>query len=271
VGGLSVARLAVLPRIMLAPNGARRTRADHPELPVTIAQTVATAAACHAAGAGALHAHVRDADGRHLLDAGAYSELIAEMARVVPGMPVQITTESVGIYSATQQRDLLRAIRPEGVSISIAEMLSDGDRAAARRCYHELSEQGVAVQHICYSDAELSLLADERAAGTIPPGPLTLLFTLGRYVAGQASDPTMLAPFLAMLAARRIVADWAVCAFGPGETRCLAAAFAAGGKARVGFENSLWMDDGTLAPDNAARVRQIAALPGATPGDLSPA
>jgi uncharacterized protein (DUF849 family) len=31
-----------------------------------------------------------------------------------------------------------------------------------------------------------------------------------------------------------------------------------GGKARVGFENNLRMADGSLAPDNAARVREIA-------------
>ena len=34
----------------------------------------------------------------------------------------------------------------------------------------------------------------------------------------------------------------------------------AGGKARVGFENSLWNADGSVAADNAERVRAIAAL-----------
>ncbi|MDZ4135170.1 MAG: 3-keto-5-aminohexanoate cleavage protein, partial [Paracoccaceae bacterium] len=51
-----------------------------------------------------------------------------------------------------------------------------------------------------------------------------------------------------------------LCAFGAAETACLAAAFAQGGKARVGFENSLWHADGSLARDNAERVAAIAAL-----------
>ncbi len=51
-----------------------------------------------------------------------------------------------------------------------------------------------------------------------------------------------------------------VCAFGHGETAALAAALKAGGKARVGFENSLWNADGSLARDNAERVAAIAAL-----------
>jgi len=39
----SGSRLAVLPRIMLAPNGARRGKRDHPALPITLAETVAAA------------------------------------------------------------------------------------------------------------------------------------------------------------------------------------------------------------------------------------
>ncbi len=246
---------------MVAPNGARRGKADHPALPLTLAETLACAAACHAAGAGAIHAHLRDAEGRHWLDAGAYAELIAEMALRVPAMPVQITTEAAGRYDPAAQRALLARVRPEGVSIALAEMLADDDRAAARRCYHRLAEAGVAAQHILYDPRQVVWLADEIARGTLPPGPVQALFVLGRYIAGQTSDPAMLMPFLDALAASLPGADWAVCAFGAAETACLGAALARGGKARVGFENNLWMADGSLARDNAARVAEVAALP----------
>ncbi|MEM1003879.1 MAG: 3-keto-5-aminohexanoate cleavage protein, partial [Pseudomonadota bacterium] len=69
---------------MVAPNGARHGRADHPAIPVSIAETVAVAHACQGAGARGLHLHVRDADGRHSLDAGHYSEALSELARAVP-------------------------------------------------------------------------------------------------------------------------------------------------------------------------------------------
>ena len=45
---------------MVAPNGARRTIADHPAIPITIEQIVTTAASCYEAGAGAMHFVVRD-------------------------------------------------------------------------------------------------------------------------------------------------------------------------------------------------------------------
>ncbi|MEX1660718.1 3-keto-5-aminohexanoate cleavage protein [Thioclava sp. 15-R06ZXC-3] len=89
---------------------------------------------------------------------------------------------------------------------------------------------------------------------------LQLIFVLGRYVEGQVSQPDTLLPFREWMASVRFRPDWALCAFGAGETACLQVSLQAGGKARVGFENSLLMADGSLAPDNSARVAQIAAL-----------
>lgn len=256
-------RLLHLPRIMVAPNGARRSRADHPALPMTLDDIVADARACHAAGAGALHAHLRDADGQHVLDAGLYRELIAEMAAKVPGLPVQITTEAAGRYAPADQRALLQGVTPEGVSISLVEMLADDDRAAARRTYHALHEAGVAVQHILYEAAQVTQLCQEIAAGTVPEHGLCVLYVLGRYTPGQVSHPGLIQPFLEAATVAGLAPDWAVCAFGHQETACLTQALRLGGKARVGFENNLHMADGSLAADNAVRVAEIAA---AAPG-----
>jgi uncharacterized protein (DUF849 family) len=92
-----------LPQLMVAPTGVRRGKADHPALPVTIAEIVETAVVCHAAGAAAIHAHVRDADGLHSLDPGLYSELLAQLADSVPAVLVQVTTESGGRFSPADQ------------------------------------------------------------------------------------------------------------------------------------------------------------------------
>ena len=46
-----------LPKLMVAPNGARKTKRDHPAIPLTVADVVADTASCHAAGANAVHFH----------------------------------------------------------------------------------------------------------------------------------------------------------------------------------------------------------------------
>ncbi|MTH98836.1 3-keto-5-aminohexanoate cleavage protein [Roseibium sp. RKSG952] len=248
-----------LPKIMVAPNGARRTKADHPALPLTVSETVDAALACFEAGADGLHAHVRDKTGAHVLDPVLYLDLLSEMNAAVPQMQVQITTEAVGKYSPRDQRQLVRDVVPQSVSISVAEMLSDGDLVRASAFYGWARETGIAVQHILYSSDDLTRLSELIASKAVPGTDHQILFVLGRYKDNQESAPSDLEPFLEELEKTRDswAADWAVCAFGRRETDCLVEAVKRGGKARIGFENGLWNRDGSLARDNADRVRDL--------------
>ncbi len=247
-----------LPRIMVAPNGARRTRADHPRLPLSENELVETAIACRAAGAGGIHLHLRDEEGRHVLDAARYRGLVAAISDAVPGFFIQITSEAVGRYGPDEQIAVLRAAHPPAASVALGELLPAGaDPGPARDFYHWAREEGIALQHILYAPAELERLLRLQDEGILPEGGMQLLFVLGRHSAGQRSRPADLDPFLARLPPDRPL-DWAVCAFGPEETACLVYGAHRGGKVRVGFENSLWNADGRLALDNAERVREVA-------------
>ncbi|MBS0565736.1 MAG: 3-keto-5-aminohexanoate cleavage protein [Proteobacteria bacterium] len=252
--------MSPLPRLMVAPNGATRTKADHPALPVTIEEIVACARACHATGADGLHAHVRDRDGRHVLDAGLYAELLAELARQVPAMRVQITTEAVGRYSPDDQRRLVETLRPRMVSVALREIAAEPDMALTRRFFGFCAEAGIAVQHILYNAADVTRLGALVADGTVPAQGLQVLHVLGRYAPGQVSSPEDLDAPLAAQAAASLCPDWAACAFGRSETDCLLAAVARGGKARIGFENNLFTRDGNRASGNAARVAEFLSL-----------
>ncbi|MDB4222643.1 3-keto-5-aminohexanoate cleavage protein [Granulosicoccus sp.] len=248
-----------LPQLMVAPNGARKTKADHKQLPITIAETVATAKACYKAGADAIHLHVRNTDGSHSLDSDLYREAMNQLAVQVPHLAVQITTEAVGQYTPDQQRQVIKDTLPDYVSISLTEMLS-GDLDAATDFYRWCTEESISVQHILYGQDDLDSLEIMLAQGNLSKRNLQLLFVLGRYTTNQVSDPEDLTLFTQWLAKNDVLADWAVCAFGMNETRCLEAALHAGGKIRVGFENSFWNHDGSLAEHNAERVAEIRQL-----------
>ena len=47
-----------LPSLMVAPNGARPMKKDHPKVPVTIPEIVETGKACFENGATAMHFHI---------------------------------------------------------------------------------------------------------------------------------------------------------------------------------------------------------------------
>ena len=247
-----------LPPIMVAPNGARRGRADHPALPVTDDQLIETARACAQAGANGLHAHIRDADEGHLLDAGRYRDLTDRLTEAVPDMYLQVTSEAAGRYDAATQQRMIRTLKPAHVSVALREMVPHADAwPEAEEFYAWAYGNGVEIQHITYSLAELDQFIQAAESGRIPGDHHLLQLVLGTYDGSQLSRPCDIHPLVARMNASDHSFDWMLCAFGPEETDCLVEAARLGGKARVGFENSLWNADGSIATDNAERVREV--------------
>ncbi|MGQ9370117.1 3-keto-5-aminohexanoate cleavage protein [Azospirillum sp. A39] len=244
--------------VMVAPNGARRTKADHPALPMTPAELARTAAECREAGAALLHLHVRDDAGRHVLDADAYRAALAAVRGAVGDtMILQITTEAVGLYDRHQQMAVTRAVRPEAVSLAVRELIPDADAEGEAAAFlEELHRAGTLVQHIVYSPAEAARLVELSRRGVVPDAAPAVLFVLGRYGTASEGRPSDLCPFLTAWTEGE--GEWAVCAFGPAEAACVGAAAAMGGHARVGFENNLWLPDGSPAVGNADLVTVVA-------------
>jgi len=249
--------MTALPRFMVAPNGARLTKADHPALPVTIEETVACALACHAAGADGLHAHVRDTEQRHVLDLGLYAELLSELGQRAPDLYVQITSEAAGRFTPAEQRHLVETLKPRAVSVALREITADQENAVTRRFFAMCAEAKIDVQHILYDAADIAHLARLVAQGDVPCDGLKTLIVLGRYTNGQTSTPTEVAALAQRLKSALPDADWAACAFGPQETACLIETMRHGGKTRIGFENNRLNTDGQVAANNAERVTEL--------------
>jgi uncharacterized protein (DUF849 family) len=248
--------------VAVAPNGGRRSKADHPALPMTAAELAATAGACADAGAAMIHLHVRDGQGRHLLDADAYWQAIrAIRAAVGDRLVVQITSESLGIYSPAEQIDVIRRTRPQAVSLALREIVPDGDAEAAfADLMRWIRAERIAPQIIVYSPEEAVRLAGFRSRGMLAADDVPVLFVLGRYTPGQISSPADLLPFLAP--EMPTFGHWSVCAFGRRESACVMAAALLGGHVRVGFENNLLLPDGALAASNADVVQEVAGTLG---------
>ncbi|THH34374.1 3-keto-5-aminohexanoate cleavage protein [Aliishimia ponticola] len=237
--------------LMAAPNGARKTKDDHPELPITLPETVACARACHAAGADALHLHVRDAAGAHSLDPGLYRAALDALAEAVPQMRVQVTTEAAGQFTPAQQFATLQALVPDWTTLSVREMATDP--GLAREVYAFCADHRIEVQHILYDAQDAALLSGLQDTGILG-GDASVILVLGRYTKGMVSDPDDLPAFLAALPP---VGRWMLCAFGRREHDCLRAAARLGGDLRVGFENAHIGPDGTPWPDMASSVRAL--------------
>lgn len=241
--------------IAVAPNGARKTKKDHVNLPIRPEELAQEAEACLAAGAAMIHLHVRADDGRHSLDVGRYRAAIEAIRdRVGRRIVIQATSEAVGMYSSSEQINVIRQLRPEAVSLAIREIIPVGGEEAAREFLTSLPEQKTSPQFILYDAADLMRYYDLLEKGIIPGRGHFLLFVLGRYAKDQLSSPLDMIPFLA---ASKMDNPWAVCAFGPNEHQIATAAVALGGHMRVGFENNLLLKNGTVAGDNSQLVAQV--------------
>jgi 3-keto-5-aminohexanoate cleavage enzyme len=241
--------------VMSAPNGAYKTQADHAALPMTPSELATTAKQCLDAGANMLHLHIRDAQGRHSLDVQGYRDAVAAVrAAVGQAMVLQVTSEAAKVYQAPAQIAMVRELKPEAVSVGLREVDQPeiGEKGLAE-FFTWLARERVMTQVIVYDVADLQRWQDLRARGVVPDAPWFLLFVLGRYSAGQTSQPSDLVPFVH---AHTGTEPWAVCAFGAAEHACVTTAAALGGHVRVGFENNLYLKDGSVAADNGALVRQ---------------
>lgn len=246
------------PFVIVAPNGARRTKEDHPALPMTPAELAEVALACADAGAAMIHMHARKANGSHSLEIddnrATYN---AVKAAVGKRMLVQVTTEAVGIYQPEAQMELIRALKPEAASFGLRELIPSREheqRASEFFCW--VSDAGIIAQYILYSAEDLIYYLDLCERGLLPARNHHLLFVLGRYSVGMRSVPEDFTPFIPHLWKLKPV-RWAVCAFGEREHDCLVEAVRLGGDARVGFENNLHASDGQLAQNNSAQVKQL--------------
>lgn len=244
--------------VMCAPNGARRSQDDHGRLPITPAELADCASAILEAGASILHLHVRNDEGGHTLDADRYRKAIAAIReRVGADLVIQVTTESCGIYSAPEQMQLVRELRPEAVSVALRELCPEsGPVSEAAEFYRWMADNGVMTQHILYSPDDVRRFEALRVERVIVDESPFVLFVLGRYAENLTGDVSELDDFIDRAAE---TTKWAVCCFGRTEHDAVLAAAAKGGHARVGFENNLLLPDGALASGNDDLVRSAVA------------
>lgn len=237
--------------IMCAPNGARRQKNDHPNIPITPAELADCAEEILAAGASIMHMHVRDDQGGHSLDVGHYRTAIeAVRARVGDNLIIQVTTEAVGIYSRAEQVLMVKELRPEAISIALREICADADMEAdTAEFFTWLAREGIFPQIILYDQQDTVKFERMRRAGIFGCDAPFVLCVLGKYNEEVPDKPHSIASFTHNFSAGLV--PWAVCGFGKKEHGLPVEAALSGGHVRVGFENNIWAADGTLAGCNA--------------------
>ena len=228
-----------------------RGREAHPALPVTAEDLATDVLAVAAAGADAVHLHVKDSRGADTLDAEPVAEVLNAVRRVAPGMPLGVTT---GAWALPNPEDRVAAVRSWTVLPDFASV--NWHETGAEQVAAALLERGIGVEAGLWHDKALnawqvSPLRDDclRVLLELPDGldePGTVQ-TADRMLAAVHRGPAGLIQVLL---------------HGEGSSCWPALRHAArhGLPTRIGLEDTLQLPEGSTAPDNAALVRAALQL-----------
>ena len=261
--------------IEAAINGATMP-ATQPHVPRTVAEIVADAIACFAAGAAIVHHHTDDGllVGRHAT--APYREAWTAITRAVPDAILYPTMGGGGAHTSIGERyahveeladeGLLRLALVDPGSVSLGPLDGDGlpmaidlvyqnTFADARYMFDACNARRLAAHVSIFEPGFLRVALAYHARGRLPPAKIQLYFGGASLPFGLPPTAAGLDAYLAMLADTGL--PWMVGVIGGDVSETLAAlAIARGGHVRVGLEDYV----GAERPRNAELVRAIVAM-----------
>jgi 3-keto-5-aminohexanoate cleavage enzyme len=214
--------------------------------------------ACHAAGASVVHFHVTDAAGRATADTTFFDSVVAgvqERGDII----IQASTGGVGVPWEVRTAALAaRGLEMASLNMGSCNLFgrayvnTPDDIAQLAR---KLAEERV-VPDMCFFEpgffAALEGLPHDPAAARNPVTSLCLGF--------PGALPASVENLVFMKSKLPPRAEWTLVHHGSHDFALLAAAIAAGGNIRVGFEDSYELGGGRLAGSNADLVRKARLL-----------
>ncbi len=243
--------------IAVAPNGARKTKQDHPAIPLTAKELGETARACMKAGASMIHLHVRDDQQKHSLSVDLYKEAIKQVRlQTNNSILIQVTSESVGCYSPDEQFEMIHRLKPPAVSIGLREIRSETE-AKINQHFKKMRDNQVHPQLILYNDYDVSVYKDWLQRGILPGSAYSVLFVIGKP---QKEGVFETEDLKISLIDKLSINNWMTCGFGYQELDVAKQTFKLGGHIRIGFENNELLENKEIANNNAELIVQVATL-----------
>jgi uncharacterized protein (DUF849 family) len=233
------------PRLLQAAlNGARR-REDHPALPTTSLELAEAAAQCVAAGAGAVHVHVRNMSGTESLAPDDIARALAALRTAIPGIPVGVST-GAWIMPDTQLRHrtvTAWTVQPDYASVNF-------DEPGADRLATLLLSRGTGIE----AGLAKPVAAERLVRSGLAPRCLRVLIE----PQAQQLDAALaiVAEIEQMLDAGEVHLPRLLHGIDRTAWPFITEAAARGCDTRIGFEDTLTLPDGSMAASNAVLVAE---------------
>jgi 3-keto-5-aminohexanoate cleavage enzyme len=247
--------------ISVAITGSLPKKADNPAVPVTVAEQVESTHEAFEAGATLVHLHVRNDDGSPSAAPERFAQVLEGIRRHCPGIITQVSTG--GRSGAGRERGGMLHLKPDMASLATGSVnfparVYDNapdlvDWLASEMKAHDVKPEVEAF------DLSMLFKAAEMAMDGRIEAPLHVQFVMGVKNA-MPVDREVLEFYVKTL--RRLAPDatWTGAGIGREQLTLIRWSLELGGHARTGLEDNIRLDKRTLAPSNAALVRQVVEL-----------
>lgn len=247
--------------ISVAITGSLPKKKDNPAVPVTPAEQIESTHAAYEAGATLVHLHVRNDDGTPTSASERFADVLAGIRRHCPQIITQVSTG--GRSGAGRERGGMLHLRPDMASLATGSVnfptrVYDNAPDLVDWLAAEMKQHGIKPEVEAF-DLSMIFKAAEMAADGRIPGALHVQFVMGVKNA-MPVDREVFEFYVKTLKRLAPDATWTGAGIGRHQLELARWSLELGGHCRTGLEDNVRLDRDTLAPSNAALVRQVAAL-----------
>lgn len=247
--------------ITVAPTGAEHSKADVPQLPVTLEELVAEAKASEAAGAGLVHVHIRDDEGRPTLDLGRLRATV-EALRESTSLVVQLSTGG-SVHDPLERRLAVLDALPDSCSLTCGTV-NFGDDVFLNpwpfmvQLFEKARDLQVVPEFELFDLGQVHALRRLLDTCGLPfGGQVHCDFVMG-VPGGMPGTAQALVAAVAALPEQ--VTSWSATGIGRAHLPVAAAALSMGGHLRVGMEDNVVYAKGRPVRSNAELVERAVRL-----------
>jgi len=249
--------------ITVAITGSLPRKKDNPSVPISIAEQVESTQQAFEAGATLVHLHVRNDDESPTSAPERFAQVLDGIRKHCPGMITQVSTG--GRSGAGRERGAMLSLRPDMAS------LASGSVNFPTRVYENSPDlvDWLASEMLTYGikpeieafDLSMIFQAAAMAKAEKIRRPLHIQFVMGVKNA-MPVDREVFEFYVKTLHRLAPDATWTGAGIGRDQLKLVRWSLELGGHCRTGLEDNVRLDKETLAPSNAALVRQVVDLCG---------
>jgi uncharacterized protein (DUF849 family) len=247
--------------ISVAITGSLPKKKDNPAVPISISEQIESTQAAYEAGATLVHLHVRNDDETPTSAPERFATVLDGIRKHAPGIITQVSTG--GRSGAGHERGAMLSLRPDMASLATGSVnfptrVYDNSPELVEWLAGEMKQHGVKPEVEAFDLSMIFQAVAMQRAGQIV-GPLHLQFIMGIKNA-MPVDREVFEFYVRTLKRLAPDATWTGAGIGRAQRTLAQWSLELGGHCRTGLEDNVRLDRDTLAPSNAALVKQVAEL-----------